>query len=120
MLRLTSTKDYTKLRQSQKKIVGQYFIVIYVPENNYMESAAGITVSKKVGNAVVRNKVKRRIRAFLRQYSLRPSIPGFICNIIALKPVISADWISFKRDLQNCLDRLINTLCHYQTKSPLL
>ncbi len=115
MLRLTSKKDYNKLRQSHNKIIGRFFIVVFLPEEDIKESAAGITVSKKIGNAVVRNKVKRRIRAFLRFYTLRPSTPGFICNIIALPSVVSTDWISFKKDLQYCLDKLANTLCAYST-----
>jgi len=82
MLRLTSKKDYNKLRQSHNKIIGRFFIVVFLPEEDIKESAAGITVSKKIGNAVVRNKVKRRIRAFLRFYTLRPSTPGFISKHI--------------------------------------
>ncbi len=35
-----------------------------IPEDLF---AVGIVVSKKVGNAVIRNRVKRRVRAFMRE-----------------------------------------------------
>lgn len=120
MLRLTSKKDYTRLRQSNLKVIGKFFIIVYIPDNEITEPAAGITVSKKIGNAVKRNKVKRRIKAFLCSYLMRPSVPGFICNIIALAPVVLADWLSFKRDLQYCLDKLTEKVCLQSEKSQLV
>lgn len=50
--------------------------------NEAEEFAVGITVSKRIGNAVVRNLLKRRIKAFVRQnVSLYPR--GVKVNIIA-------------------------------------
>ena len=53
---------------------------------------AGFTASKKVGNAVARNRCKRRMRAMVRQ--LLPSF-GMECVdyiFIAKKSLISAKW----------------------------
>lgn len=37
-------------------------LVVYYAPNKLLGNRIGITVSKKVGNAVVRNKIRRRIR----------------------------------------------------------
>jgi len=118
MRQLKDSREYRLLRDSRKKVVGKYFIVVYLydddrgdticgvrnPYNH--ECMAGFTVSKKVGNAVTRNKVKRRIRAFLRDYPAPVLSIPYKCNIIAIPAAVSADWESFTRDLTICLSRI--------------
>jgi len=116
MLRVKSTRVYSLLRESKQKIVGKYFIVVYMYDETITESAAGITVSKKVGNAVVRNKVKRRIKAFLNDYEVQGSrfeVRGseiaptnFYCNIIALSTSVGVEWMLFKGELEKSLRQL--------------
>ena len=121
-MRLKSKSAYSLLRECKQKIVGKYFIVVYMFDEAIAESAAGITVSKKVGNAVVRNKVKRRIKAFLNGYTIGrseiasagltsppPSPKGegvgqcFYCNIIALSTSVGVEWTVFKSELERSL-----------------
>lgn len=42
------------------------YLVMYILENNSVENRFGITVSKKVGNSVVRHRVTRLIRESIR------------------------------------------------------
>ena len=42
------------------------YLVMYVLENQYMKNRLGISVSKKVGNSVVRHRVTRLIRESYR------------------------------------------------------
>ena len=111
MIRLKSKKEYRRLSQCTQKTVGRYFIVVYLFDSMILEPLVGITVSKKVGNAVVRNKVKRRIRAFLRAYIAPVSKAGFLCNVIALPSAVNADWESFQKDLKNRIDCVFRALC---------
>jgi RNase P protein component len=55
-----------------QRVHSRRFVFQFVPGDG-PESRLGITVSKKVGNAVVRNRIKRWVReAFRRHPELRP------------------------------------------------
>lgn len=43
------------------------FVVMYVKKNDIGDNRIGIVASKKIGNSVVRHRVKRLIRESLRQ-----------------------------------------------------
>ena len=111
MLRLKTKSVYSLLRESKFKIVGKYFIVVYMYDEAITESAAGITVSKKVGKAVVRNKVKRRIKAVLKDFSLPLLTRNFYCNVIALSSSVDVEWAVFKGELERNLKQLTTDSC---------
>ncbi|ADK69891.1 ribonuclease P protein component [Mycoplasma mycoides subsp. mycoides] len=50
-----------------KKTIKNFCFIIYYKDNDQSYLKYGISVGKKIGNAVVRNKVKRQIRMILRQ-----------------------------------------------------
>jgi ribonuclease P protein component len=66
----------------------------------------GYTVSKKVGGAVVRNRVRRRLRALTA--GLRPgqARAGFDYVIIARSAAIERDFADLKTDLDQALARV--------------
>ncbi len=63
--RLRSKKDFSNLRDNSKTYSDKYFRV-YFKKNNSNSSRLGISVSKKCGNAVFRNKVKRMTKESFR------------------------------------------------------
>lgn len=84
------------------KSFATYNLVLYYYPNNSNINRVGFSVSKKIGNAVVRNKVKRRLREIMR---LKKDLKkGFDIIIIARKPVIKLDYSGMERDL----DKLFN------------
>ena len=64
---LRKNSDFSKVyRQGRSK--ANYTVVLYVKENDSEQNRLGISVSKKVGNSVVRHRVKRLI---LESYRLQ-------------------------------------------------
>jgi len=63
--RLLNRKDFVNLNRLGKRYRTEHFTVIF-KENGLGISRLGITVSKKIGKAVKRNKVKRLLREFFR------------------------------------------------------
>ncbi len=63
--KILDRSEFVKLSKHGKKFQDHFFIVLYLPrESDY--SRLGITVSKRIGNAVIRNRIKRLIREWFR------------------------------------------------------
>ena len=83
--RLRKRFDFKRTYQWGKTVKNKYFVLYYAP-NKTGNCQIGFSVSKKIGKAVVRNKVKRRLRE-----ACRPLIPlfapGYNYIIIARYPI---------------------------------
>jgi ribonuclease P protein component len=64
--RLLKRSDFVQLAQRGKRLQNRYFIAI-ASQNNFQRCRLGITVTRKVGNAATRNRIKRVAREFFRQ-----------------------------------------------------
>ena len=67
------------------------YLVLYARKNRTEGNRVGITVSKKLGCAVVRNRVRRRLREVYRLNEHR-FVPGWDIVVIARSRAISADF----------------------------
>lgn len=67
MITVKSYFDFKKAYTTGKSY-GNRNLVLYVRKNNLGYTRVGFTVSKKIGTAVVRNKIKRRLREIFRTY----------------------------------------------------
>lgn len=58
---VTKNQDFSKIIQNKKYIKNNLFVIYYM--NNDIENTRyGISVSKKIGNAVTRNRIKRQMK----------------------------------------------------------
>jgi ribonuclease P protein component len=81
--RIRKHSEFLYLARFGKKVQNQYFIAIFGP-GTQKRTRLGMTVSKKVGQAVIRNQTKRFIKEFFRLN--RHHLPGtWDINIIAKK-----------------------------------
>ena len=67
------------------------YLVLYARNNHTHINRVGITVSKKLGHAVVRNRVRRRIREIYRLNELTFT-PGWDIVVVARSRCIKADF----------------------------
>lgn len=82
--KLKKRSEFQRAYHKGKKYWNQYF-VIYVLNTDFNLLRFGITVSKKVGKSVQRNRVKRLIRESFRQ--LRPKIKkGYDLVVVGRTP----------------------------------
>ena len=106
MLRIKQKKIFDRLRNSQCKLYGNFLLIVYIQDGNSNELAVGLTVSKKVGNAVVRNKIRRRLKAILHDLPVQPEHSHYLINIIAKPDSINAKFSDLKNDVYRVFDKL--------------
>jgi len=81
--RLRESRDFQQVRQGGKRRHSPSFIVVVLHRSNSL-TRLGLTVSRKVGGAVQRNRIKRLVREFFRTH--RDQLPGGVdISIIAKK-----------------------------------
>ena len=78
--RINKKRDYLTVYQQGMRSHSEHFTII-VYKNEMGISRLGITVSKKVGSAVQRNRIKRLVREFFRLNRSRLSTPQDIVII---------------------------------------
>ena len=66
----------------------------------------GITVTRKIGNAVVRNRMKRRFRALLREALPERGLPDHDHVLIGREGGIERDFQQLRAELSDALQRL--------------
>ena len=111
--RLRRSADYVRCYRRGRKKHGS-LVVLHVHPNDLGEARLGITASRKVGKAVVRHRIKRRVREIFRRFEGRPQL-AYLDIVAHLKPTAgSSDF----RSLQNELHRLFGKVVRAVEKSP--
>ena len=67
------------------------YLVLYAKRNRTNTNRVGITVSKKLGHAVVRNRVRRRLREIYRLNEAKFA-PGWDIVVVARSRCVGADF----------------------------
>lgn len=84
------------------KSVGSHTLVLIYSPGRQPDIKIGFAVSKKIGSAVVRNRVKRRLREAVTPL-LPEIVPGCRLIFIARSPITDANF----RDIETTVRRLL-------------
>jgi ribonuclease P protein component len=101
--RLKAESDVQRVWQ-QGRAFAHPLVILRVRANNLDHSRAGFIAGKKMGNAVVRNRAKRRLREALRPHYLQIP-PGHDFVLIARGNITQAPFTDIQQAVQEVLKR---------------
>ena len=102
--RLVSADDYRAvLRRGSRRAAGNTVVsVVRTPEGS--PARFGFIVTRKVGNAVKRNRVRRRMKAVAWDL-VNGGLTGTDVVIRALPASVKADWVTLHSEITEALER---------------
>ncbi|MYC29628.1 MAG: ribonuclease P protein component [Chloroflexi bacterium] len=99
--RLTQSRRFGQIHREGISAANRFLVIRALP-NDLEWSRFGFVVSKRIGNAVTRNLVKRRLRESVRQIRVKG---GWDAVFIARRGAASAEYRQLQRAADNLLRR---------------
>ena len=104
---MPARRDFLQARNQGQKALSRG-LVIQAKRSGLDIWRLGLTASRKIGNAVYRNRARRRMRALARLHLAPMARPGVDYVLIARHDTVECDW----EDLVNGLTKAIRYLHH--------
>ena len=103
--RITKTKDFDRIYKDGKRIRTPFFIFNYLINGKLAGPRFGFIASKKVGNAVTRNRAKRLLREAVK--AELESFPDNIeASIVAFDTVPKQSIETLKSEMKNVINQI--------------
>jgi len=103
-LRLRKREDFSRVYRTGRSFANGQFVVYWSKQPTVEPFRCGISASKKIGNAVVRNGMRRRIKEIVRH--LEPKIVAKIDFVIIVrKPAVSMSYQQLEGSIQHVLKK---------------
>jgi len=103
---LTLKSDFAKMRSEGKKVSFALFTVVYLQNSQVSGLRIAFALSRKVANAVKRNRIRRRIREALRLEDL--SNLNYDILFLPRKSLYNADWDNVRGDIRGLFSFLMS------------
>lgn len=104
---LPKRSDFLRLTSQGQRRVTPGFILQAAPAIQVADVLrVGFTASRKVGNAVARNRVKRRLRALADKVMADAAAPGHDYVFIGRMETLTRDFAALEQDLRYALKKL--------------
>jgi ribonuclease P protein component len=108
MQTLRNSQEFRRVYEQGHRFHTPFFSAFFL-RNGDGARRYGITATRKIGGAVVRNRCKRRLREILRKYEICPSYPDGFDLVLNVKPELAeADF----NQLQESFARVMSRFCY--------
>lgn len=102
--RLAKREDFSKVYRYGKSMANRQFVLYYMEQQKIERFRLGISVSKKVGNAVVRNRLRRMIKEIVRLNKEKIK-PHTDLILIARKPLVDMEYQEIEKSAIHVLSK---------------
>lgn len=99
---IKKSNDYTKVINKNNKLKNKYYSLFYIKSDNTL---FGISIPKKIGNAVIRNKNKRQIKNIIDNNKNNIQ-NGYNYVIIIRKEILSLSYQKKEQELINLFKKI--------------
>ena len=113
-VRLRKRSEFLRLKDSAQKFASRGILVVW-QANNLAHARLGVTVSKKIGCAVIRNRVKRFVRETFRNNRLL--LPAVDLNVIARSEAATMDFHGLQQELLKAFRHIGVSACSKESHS---
>jgi len=103
--RLRKRSDFARV-YAARRAASDPFLVVYVLENGLTWSRLGLSVGKRVGGAVRRNRIRRRLREAFRKN--KADLPTGLDIICVAKPAANTEEAVLARSLRDLAARAVS------------
>ena len=95
--RLTGAGEFHRVKSEGISCHGRFMVLSVLKNSPSSETKAGLITSRRIGGAVERNRVRRRLREIVRK--ARPELqPGLWLVLIARRQAVEATFQSLQRE----------------------
>lgn len=105
-MRLRRRPEFQEVQRDGRKLHSGAFLAVVRrrPDANEPVGRVGLTVTKRIGNAVTRNRIKRRTRDWLRTHGWVPA--GLDVVFIAKDASASLSSVAFAAELRRLCEKI--------------
>ena len=106
--KMRQRREFLTANKGQRFPTPGLLLLVYDRKDGDDAVGLGITVTKKIGNAVVRNRMKRRYRALAQELLPTLGITGADHVLIGRHSAVERDFALMRADLTSALKRAAN------------
>lgn len=100
--RIKKEDDFHRIIKEKKSFANRHFVMYYsANKDNHMK--LGISVSKKLGKAHIRNKLKRYVRECINKN--KDKIKSYDIIIIVRKSAVDIEFLEFSKSINHLLTK---------------
>lgn len=103
--RLRRRADYLRVQAADRRAALPGLLLQAAPGEEGC-CRVGFTASRKVGNAVIRNRARRRLKALAGEILPQHAIPGHDYVLVARQATPQREYAALRRDLESALKKL--------------